>query len=187
MLKITMSRKCTEDPQPDPNPPGPTPGTTPKSPPKSNPGFQSPAKGSTGEEEIMKGRYTCYPQPCTNCADPLPSHLSLACPKEKNENIRLLLLWTAITHKGIQLLTQAQRWNQNQTADMDPCCVCGEELKDHDLRKCILRAQIRVDGCGQFTAAASIEKENLNCCAVNALDHIHETAEEMKKCYLTRH
>ena len=84
-LNVTTSGRKCGDPPPDPNPMEPTPGTTPKT-MQPGPASESPGRGISGDPEdpdIMRGRYTCYRQPCTNCADPFPSpgHLNVRNPQ----------------------------------------------------------------------------------------------------------
>ena len=55
------------------------------------------------------------------------------CKEPRSVNIGLRLMWHSMTHRGIQLLAQAHRWNTHQTEDDEPCDVCGKELKEHDL------------------------------------------------------
>ena len=75
-LNVTTSGRKRKDPRLDPNPMGPTPRTTPKT-MQPVPASKSPIRGTSGDPEdpdIIRGRYTCYRQPCTNCTDPFPSH-----------------------------------------------------------------------------------------------------------------
>ena len=96
----------------------------------------------------MKGWYTCYAQPCVNCANPFPTHITSECKEATNPNVGLRLMWSCVTHWGIQMLGQAHRWNTRLTAEDEACDVCGTELEDHDLRECIMKARIRVDLLG---------------------------------------
>ena len=137
MLDITTGPRCNNNPPPGPNPPGPTPGITPQVTPKTpqpTPGSESPGRGTTGEKAMMRDRYTCYAQPCIHCADPFLSHLTPECNETKSIYVGLRLLWQSVTHRGIQLLAQAHRWNNCHMEDDEPCDVCGTELKEHDLR-----------------------------------------------------
>ena len=85
------------------------------------------------DQDIVRGHYTCYRQPCTNWADPFPSHWVPQCKEPTSVNIGLRFLWHSVTHRGIQLLAQAHRWNNGSTEDDEPCDVCGKKLEEHDL------------------------------------------------------
>ena len=93
-------------------------------------------------------------------------------------------MWKLLTHRRIQLLAQAHRWNDHQTDDDKPCDICGTELKEHNFRECIMNAWVRVDVCGHFKIKLSIPKEKLDRCPVEPQKHGHETIEELKQCYL---
>ena len=87
-LSVTTNRPLPRNPQPDPNPLGPTPGMTPKT-PQLGPMPKSPSGGTSNKPAIMKGRYTCYRQPCVNCTDPLPAHLTSNCKEPTSPNVGL--------------------------------------------------------------------------------------------------
>ena len=139
-------------PVPNPNPLGPTPSMTPRTiqslqgpVPTGDTPRQDP---SSSKGKVMEGRYTCYAQPCTNCTDPFPMHITPECKEATNPNVGLRLMWSCLTHLGIQMLGQAHRWNSQLTTAEEACDVCGTELEDHDLQTCILKARIRVDLAG---------------------------------------
>ena len=165
-LSVTTNRPSPRSPQPDPNPLGPTPGTTSKT-PQSGPTPKSPSGGTSNKPAIMKGQYTCYGRPCVNCTDPFPAHLTSECKEPTSPNVSLRLLWQTPTHRGIQLLAQAHQWNAEQTEDQEPCEVCQKELKEHDLRVCLMRARVQSDFWGQFTVQLSNPKESLDRCPVD--------------------
>ena len=167
---------------------GPTPGTTPKT-MQPMPASESPGRGISGDPEdqdIMRGHYTCYRQPCTNCADPFPSHRVPECKEPTSVNIGLRFLWHSVTHQGIQLLAQAHRWNNQLTEDDEPCDVCGKRLEEHDLRACILRARVRSNVWGRFNVQLSNPKEILDWCPVEPWSHGHETLEELRSCFFNK-
>ena len=99
-LNVTTRGRKHEDPQPDPNPTGPTLRTTPKT-MQPMPASKSPGRGTSGypeDPDIIRGHYTCYRQPCTNCADPFPSHRAPQCKEPMSVNIGLRFLWHSVTH-----------------------------------------------------------------------------------------
>ena len=90
------------------------------------------------------------------------------------------------THRGIQFLAQAHRWNAKQTEDQEPCEVCHKELKEHDLRMCFMRAPVRSDFWGQFTVQLSNPKESLDQCPVDPRNHSHQTLKELKEYFFKK-
>ena len=100
-LNVTTSRRHRGDPPLNPNSMGPTPGTAPQVTPKNPqpvPESESPGRGTSSDKAMMRGRYTCYAQPCVNCTDTFPSHLTPECKETRSVNIGLRLLWHLMTH-----------------------------------------------------------------------------------------
>ena len=181
-LSVTTNKPLPMNPPSDPMP---TTRSTPKN-PQPVPISESTNAGTPKMPALVEGQYTCYRRPCINCTDPFPAHLTSECKEPTSPNVGLQLLWKMITHQGIQLFAQAQRWNMRQTEDREPCGVCQTELKEHDFRACIMRAQVQTDVWGRIKVQLSHPKEKLDKRLVEPRKHSHQTIEELKECFLKK-